>query len=112
MRFLILNTDYPAFLRDLYAHDPGLRERSYREQLATRTETLFGVADFYSFNLRALGHDAHDLLVNNDELQRAWAREYGALPRKPHRGRVATDALARQAWSALRRMPIPRAGVI
>lgn len=77
MRILILNTDYTGFLRSLHAEHDGLAERSYEEQLRVRNETLFGVADFYSSNLRALGHDAHELHANNESLQRAWAREHG-----------------------------------
>jgi hypothetical protein len=108
MRFLILNTDYPAFLSDLYAENPGLSERSYGEQLETRMDTLFGVADFYSFNLRALGHDADEILVNNAHLQRAWASEHGAPVREPSRARIAADFLVRNAWSGVRKLPIPR----
>jgi hypothetical protein len=106
VRFLILNTDYPAFLTDLYAQNPGLGERTYREQLDVRMETLFGVADFYSFNLRALGHDSQDILMNNDRLQRMWALEHGTDPRRPRPARVAADAVARKAWRILPKAPI------
>ena len=41
MRFLILNTDYPEFLRWLYAQHPGLENQSYEEQM--RVESPFGV---------------------------------------------------------------------
>lgn len=77
MRILILNIDYTGFLRSLHAEHDGLADRSYDEQLRVRNETLFGVADFYSSNLRALGHEAHELHANNESLQRAWAREHG-----------------------------------
>ncbi|HSA63320.1 MAG TPA: glycosyltransferase [Nitrospira sp.] len=77
MKFLIANTDYAAFLTELYARHPGLSERSYGEQLRFRYATRFGVADFYSRNLRALGHEAQDVYVNNLPMQRAWAKEYG-----------------------------------
>ena len=33
MRFLVLNTDYPEFLRWLYAQHPGLQKQSYEEQM-------------------------------------------------------------------------------
>lgn len=82
MRFLILNTDYPEFLADLYSRTPGLAEASYSEQLQTRYETLFSVADFYSYNLRVIGHEAWDIYVNNETLQRAWAREHGVRLRR------------------------------
>lgn len=77
MKFLIANTDYAAFLTELYARHPGLSERSYGEQLRFRYATRFGVADFYSRNLRALGHEAQDVYVNNLPMQRAWEKEYG-----------------------------------
>ena len=77
MKFLILNTDYPEFLRWLYREHPGLDSRSYDEQMATRNESLFGVADFYSSNLRKLGHEAWDIHANNEPMQKAWAREHG-----------------------------------
>jgi spore maturation protein CgeB len=78
VKFLIANTDYAAFLSGLYAGHPGLAERSYGEQLRIRYGSRFGVADFYSRNLRALGHEAHDVYVNNLPLQRAWVKEFGS----------------------------------
>ena len=78
MRFLILNADYPLFLEWLYTRHAGMELQPYAEQLRMRYESLFGVADFYSGNLRALGHEASDLYVNNQALQQAWMREqYG-----------------------------------
>src|ERR1041384_2869313 len=38
-------------------------------------DTQFGVADFYSRNLRKLGHEAWDIHANNELMQKAWARE-------------------------------------
>jgi len=58
MKFLILNTDYPEFLRWLYARYPGLENKPHDEQMRVRNESLFGVADFYFSNLRKLGHRA------------------------------------------------------
>ncbi|MEM4218057.1 MAG: glycosyltransferase [Candidatus Methanomethylicaceae archaeon] len=78
MKFLILNTDYPEFLRWLYAQHPGLKKQPYEEQMKARVESLFGVADFYSSNLRKLGHEAWDIHANNEFMQKAWAREHGA----------------------------------
>ena len=61
MKFLIINTDYGAFLRWLYAQHPGLEQQPYEEQMRVRVESLFGVADFYSSNLRKLGHEAYGI---------------------------------------------------
>jgi hypothetical protein len=83
VKFLIANTDYEEFLSGLYAQHSGMSEKSYGEQLRIRYASRFGVADFYSRNLRSLGHEAQDVYVNNLPMQRAWAREFGALE-APH----------------------------
>ncbi|MBI3601167.1 MAG: glycosyltransferase family 1 protein [Nitrospinae bacterium] len=77
MKFLIINTDYPEFLQGLYKNHHGLENKSYDEQMRKRNESLFGVADFYSSNLRKLGHEAWDIHANNKFIQKAWAREHG-----------------------------------
>jgi hypothetical protein len=77
MRFLLLNSDYPEFLTWLYEAHPGLGNRPCEEQLSVRSASLFGTADFYSRQLRELGHEAWDIHVNNEPLQTAWAREHG-----------------------------------
>lgn len=77
MRVLILNTDYEPFIQDLYLRNPGLERLSYEEQMRVRNESLFGVADFYSNNLRKLGREAWDVHANNEFMQKAWAREHG-----------------------------------
>jgi hypothetical protein len=95
MRYLIINTDYQAFLDWLYAQHPGLESEPYCEQCRVRNETLFGLSDAYSFNLRQLGHEAWDVYVNNEHAQKAWAREHG----------MAVDAVR---WSGrLRRGVVP-----
>lgn len=45
--------------------------------MRARNESLFGTADFYSSNLRKLGHEACDIHANNEWMQKAWAREQG-----------------------------------
>lgn len=77
MRFLIVNNDYPKYIQHFYAQHPGLESRSYEEQLKARMESLFGLADFYSSNLKKLGHEAWNILANHEPLQFAWAREHG-----------------------------------
>lgn len=77
MKFLFVNSDYQAFLDDLYGQSLGLENRSYAEQLHARNESLFGAANFYSANLRKLGHEAWDIHFNNLTLQNQWLTEYG-----------------------------------
>jgi hypothetical protein len=77
MRVLIINTDYPGFLKSLYGSRPELASSPYSEQMAARNASLFGVFDSYSRNLRALGHAAVDIHANNEAMQRRWARDAG-----------------------------------
>lgn len=74
---MVVNTDYPAFVQWLYRRNAGLAERPYTEQLRVRMDSLFGLADFYSTALRDLGHEACDVLVNVEPLQKRWAAEQG-----------------------------------
>ena len=74
---LILNTDYEAFLDDLYAENPGLAESNYDRQMAVRNASLFGAADFYSGGLKANGVEAADIHLNNKAMQLRWAVEHG-----------------------------------
>lgn len=77
MRVLLLNTDYEAFLDDLYAENLGLAEQSYDRQMAVRNASLFGAADFYSEGLKANGVEAADIHLNNRAIQLRWAAEHG-----------------------------------
>jgi spore maturation protein CgeB len=77
MRFLLLSTDYPEFLDWHYRQHPGLERRPYAEQAQARAASQFNLADFYSRNLHGLGHEAWDIDVNNEFMQKAWARQEG-----------------------------------
>lgn len=77
VRFFIVNTDYTEFLHWLYTQHPGLEQRPYDEQHRIRMDSLFGTANFYSSNLRKLGHEAWDVIANIEPLQKQWAREHG-----------------------------------
>lgn len=78
MRFLILNTiNYPEYLSWFYTQRPGLKSKPYEAQMRAWNEGVYFRANFYSENLRKLGHEARDIYVNNEFLQRAWAREHG-----------------------------------
>jgi spore maturation protein CgeB len=72
VRVAIVDTYYPAFLAAHYAERPGLASRPYEEQLRSLMERQFGTSDAYSHELRGLGHEAADFIVNAPELQQAW----------------------------------------
>jgi spore maturation protein CgeB len=83
MRVLIVDTCYSAFLEAHYRGRPGLAERPYVEQWRALMDTCFGTSDAYSFELGRLGHDAHEVIVDCEPLQAAWAREHGLADPPP-----------------------------
>lgn len=102
MRFLILNTDYPSFLRQLYKNSPGLRECSFDDQMAARNATFFGLADGYSAALRERAHWAQDVHVNNEHMQGVWAREHkmpSPAPRRRLEPRLRRGFIPWIGWS-------------
>jgi spore maturation protein CgeB len=97
MRFLILDTCYPAFLERHYADHPGLASRPYSEQWRSLMDTFFGTADSYSHALAELGHDGHEVVANCEPLQLAWEREHGRAGRGPFRLRREAVVAAQAA---------------
>ncbi len=77
MRFLIIDTYYPAFLQSFYASHPDSLSRSYQEHQSALMAACFGASDFYSTNFKKLGHEAWEVIANNDLLQNQWAKENG-----------------------------------
>jgi spore maturation protein CgeB len=106
MRFLIVNTDYGGFLRQLYGQHSTLETAPYEDQMRARTESLFGVADFYSRNLRRLGHEAWDVYANNESMQRAWAREHGLSAKEARPRERATYQILKRARGAAANTPL------
>ncbi len=109
MRFLILNMDYLDFLIWLYSQNPALERRPFKEQMRVRSESLFGLADFYSRNLCKLGFEAFDVHTNNEPMQKAWAREHGLknfepVPPTQPKPTVLQEARKAAASTMLRRL--------
>jgi hypothetical protein len=75
VRILIVDAYYPRFLAHALERIP-VDGRSYEEVLGQLLRLRFGTADFYSRHLRALGHEADDIVFNCDPLQRRWADEH------------------------------------
>jgi spore maturation protein CgeB len=94
MRFLILDTCYPAFLRAHYGRAPDLQGRPYEGQWRALMDTFFGTADAYSHALAELGHEAHEVVANCAPLQLAWARENGLRAPGPFRANRERIVLA------------------
>jgi spore maturation protein CgeB len=100
VRVAVVDTYYQPLLEDLYGTEPQLADRPYEEQLARLIALRFGTADAYSRELRALGHDAWDLVANCVPLQRAWAREHGGVALRL-RGRLAPARILEAQLDAL-----------
>ena len=98
MRILVLNADYPRFLDWFYRRHPGLENACYAAQMLARSASMFGVADFYSRNFAALGHEAAEIHINNPWLQAAWAREHGIATEVPEPPGAATGRKMPPAW--------------
>lgn len=96
MRIALLDTYYPRFLAAHYAAHPGLAREAYARQRQDLTDQVFGTSDFYSRHLRAMGHDAQDLIVNCTPLQKTWAQEH----------RVRYSPLALKLPQRLLRLPV------
>lgn len=79
MKFLIVDTYYPRFLQSALPAilAAGGDYETMRERIL---ELRFGTADFYSRNLKKLGHDAQDIIFNCAPLQQQWVSQYGTAP--------------------------------
>lgn len=75
LKFLIVDTYYPSFLRDYYYLHPDIKAQPYIEHKNALLDECFGTSDYYSFNLKKNGYKAEDLIVNDEILQRKWAKE-------------------------------------
>lgn len=76
MRFLILDSYYQEFLNLAYGRDHNLANREYSKQLEAIYDLGFARADSLQKNLRLLGHEADQVIVNADILQKRWAFEH------------------------------------
>lgn len=77
MKILIIDSYYPAFLHSVRKKIPRLINYSYDKHLQTLLDECFGTSDFYSYNLRKIGADAIDIIANDENLQKKWAKEFG-----------------------------------
>jgi hypothetical protein len=92
VRILIVDTYYPAFLTTHYSERPELVDARYETQWRALMDRFFGTSDAYSHYLGQLGHDAHELIVNCESLQQAWASDHD-LRLKRRMGMFADQSL-------------------
>lgn len=102
----MLNADYPEYLTTFYSCHPGLKNKPYDEQIRVRNESLFGTVDFYSSNLRKLGVEAYDIYLNNEFMQKAWAREHLRGVHKTSRRRQRWRKIFQRAVTIAAKTPL------
>lgn len=95
MKFLFIDTYYPRFLTSFRRSHPELAASSFEDQRQALIDQAFGTADFYSYNLNQLGHEAEDFILNDYNLQRQWAIEHElTVPESKIMARLQTLPLA------------------
>lgn len=77
MKILIVDNYYPEFLKSFENSLKNGRQLLYNELKSELMDEMFGTADFYSKNLKTLGHEVEDVVINFELLQKKWARENG-----------------------------------
>lgn len=75
MKFIFVDTYYLGFLSHFRSRHPHLASKNYAAQKKALLKSCFGTSDYYSRHLQELGHKAEDLIINDEILQRQWARE-------------------------------------
>jgi hypothetical protein len=96
LRVLIVNTDYPAFLKQHYNRHPALAEESFDAQVAARNASFFGVFDAYSKGFEANGEEAWEVHANNGLLQRRYMVERGRHPDRRWKLPLRAERFARR----------------
>jgi len=82
MKFLFIHVYYPQFLKSFYQQKHGsVDSLSYKEHQRELLAELFGDADFYSDGIKKQGHEAEDIIANDEFLQKKWTIEQGYTSR-------------------------------
>jgi len=84
MKILIIDPYYSGFLDNFYLKNPKAKDKNYSEQKRIIFNECFGTADFYSKNLKKLSIKAEEIIINNEPLQKQWAKENNITYRKDY----------------------------
>lgn len=76
MRIAICDTYYSSCFKTI----PFDAKGSYQGELSKALDFEFGTGDFFSYNLRQLGHETVDIIANHHALQQLWLKETGYEP--------------------------------
>jgi hypothetical protein len=86
MKILFVQTNYPGFLNDFYNKNKDWQNLRYSKLVDKLQSEWFGSSCFYSKHLSKLGWDAHEVIINDWNLQSKWAGEnnYNITQREPN----------------------------
>lgn len=77
MRILLVQTNYPAFLKSFYSKHPTWGNLTYKQIKILWSKGFFGISNFFSKHLRKLGWEAEDVILDDWNSQSRWAQEHG-----------------------------------
>jgi hypothetical protein len=75
LRFLQVNTFYPAYLRDFYAERPALHAAPFQAHIDALLDDGFSGGHMLSRALARRGWDSHQIVANAAPAQRRWLAE-------------------------------------
>ena len=81
MRFLQINTYYPAYLHDFYAARPHLLSAGYQTQIDALLDDGFSDSHIFSRTLTEQGFETFQVAINNPVSQNAWLSSQGLQSR-------------------------------
>ena len=75
-RFQKFTTIYPEFVQPFASRLPDYDRLGYFELFGKYIQQHYGWSDYYARNFEALGHEAQEVFVNFEHLQKLWAKEH------------------------------------
>jgi len=73
MKFCIFDTYYSGFLKSFWRKNS--RKGSFEKLRSNLLSSFFGTGDFFSYNLKKLGYEAQEFVMNDEITQEQWAKE-------------------------------------
>lgn len=73
MKFVIIDTYYRGFLKSFWHKNS--KKGSFEKLRDSLLSSFFGTGDFYSHNLKKLGHKVQEFIINDEVTQSQWAKE-------------------------------------
>ena len=74
--FLKITTYYSDFLLKFYKKNTGVLDLSYNDHFQLLMNGCFGWSNYFQTNLKKMGYESYELIVNDEFLQKKWAKEH------------------------------------